>query len=237
MNETIRKWLNKSFSTILASSPPHKEVLQQYFENDNVVITGSPKNDIFFRKTLPMGYSYLDKYDSIILYAPTFRDDQWFHPFDSAFLRSLNEWLKDNNYLFLVKRHPNHLYFVVGVNNENIRDITKEVEDVQELLCFVDVLITDYSSVATDFSLTGRPIIFYVYDNEDYTKTRPHFFDLGTLPGPFVYNQESLFDHLKDMSWSESLGYKMDYMRSRDFWNTYQDGKSCKRVEALLEGS
>jgi len=235
MNETIRKWLNKSFSTILASSPPHKEVLQQYFENDNVVITGSPKNDIFFRKSLPSGYSYLDKYDSVILYAPTFRDDMWFHPFDSAFLNRLNEWLKENNYIFLIKRHPNDPYFVVGAGYENIRDITKEVEDVQELLLFVDILITDYSSISTDFSLTGRPIIFYVYDNEEYTKIRPHFFGLERLPGPFVYDQDSLLDHLKDMSWSKSLGYKMDYMKSRDFWNTYQDGKSCKRVEALLD--
>ena len=60
--------------------------------------------------------------------------------------------------------------------------------DVTELLLLADVLVTDYSSVMFDFANTGRPMVFYTYDYEDYTRDeRGTYLDLARIaPGPLV---------------------------------------------------
>ena len=45
-------------------------------------------------------------------------------------------------------------------NNRIISANQDKFEDVMELLKYVDVLITDYSSIYIDFLLLDRPIIF-----------------------------------------------------------------------------
>ena len=42
--------------------------------------------------------------------------------------------------------------------------------DVTELMLLADVLVTDYSSVMFDFANTGRPMVFFTYDYEDYVR-------------------------------------------------------------------
>ena len=39
-----------------------------------------------------------------------------------------------------------------------------------QVICGSCLLITDYSSVAFDFVLVGRPVVFYQFDLEDYRR-------------------------------------------------------------------
>ena len=43
-----------------------------------------------------------------------------------------------------------------------------EYQCVEELYLVSDIMITDYSSVMFDYSILNRPILFYVYDLEEY---------------------------------------------------------------------
>ena len=60
--------------------------------------------------------------------------------------------------------------------------------DVTELMLLADVLVTDYSSVMFDFANTGKPMVFYTYDYEDYVRDeRGTYLDLPEVaPGPIV---------------------------------------------------
>ena len=60
--------------------------------------------------------------------------------------------------------------------------------DVTELMLVADVLVTDYSSVMFDFANTGKPMVFYTYDYEDYVRDeRGTYLDLPDVaPGPMV---------------------------------------------------
>ena len=44
--------------------------------------------------------------------------------------------------------------------------------DINELFYVTDILITDYSSNIYEFSLHRKPIIFFVFDKEEYELTR-----------------------------------------------------------------
>lgn len=42
--------------------------------------------------------------------------------------------------------------------------------DTNELLSLVDILITDYSSIFFDYMATNKPILYFMYDKEQYLK-------------------------------------------------------------------
>src|SRR5699024_7188568 len=147
-------------------------VFQRTFENKNTIITGFPRNDVFFDESLcTVDYKKIfdfESYKKIILYAPTFRDNEdCLSPFSSD-LNHYNKKLGEENYLLLVKKHPWQKNFTIPEGLSHILDISNVVDDIQELLPWGDVLVTDYSSTFFDFMLTGNPVIFYPYDLEAY---------------------------------------------------------------------
>ncbi len=231
----------KSFNLILASSEVDQKHFRDSFKNENVVITGLPRNDIFFNEELRYknykGVFGLDKYEKVILYAPTFRERYETKPFTSEFLKELDEFLLNQGYIMLLKKHPQDHSLIVPNGLKRIRDITGDVDDIQELLPDIDILITDYSSISVDFAITGKPIIFYTYDMDKYlTECRSTYYDIREiLPGPFASTEHALLDLLKDMSWFETPDYKKKYKKFRDLFHKYKDGKACERVEKILE--
>jgi CDP-glycerol glycerophosphotransferase (TagB/SpsB family) len=227
----LRETAHRANSVVLASSPAHQEVMEKIFKT-KAVITGSPRTDTLFRPGGPQLGG-----ERNILYAPTFRDNGQFQPFTRSLLECLDEWLAQNDYTFLLKLHPHDRGISIVDDLSHIIEITDEDIETVELLKSVDILITDYSSIATDFMLTGKPIIFYLPDHEEFIKGRPLAFSLDALPGPFIYSEIALLNILKNMAWAESPRYKIRYQECKDFWHTYQDGRSCERVEALLGGS
>src|SRR5699024_280699 len=136
----------------------------------------------------------LPKDKKVILYAPTFRDDQASNKNKFLFdvqmdLEKMKEQLGDD-YIVLLRMH-------IVISNklkidETLRDFVKNVSgypDIQELLLLADILITDYSSVMFDFANTGKPMLFYTYDLENYRdNVRGFYMDFETeAPGPLVY--------------------------------------------------
>src|SRR5699024_3318423 len=126
----------------------------------------------------------------VILYAPTWRDNQFYskgkYKFDlQKDLRKLYESLGDDYIIFLLLH-----YFVA----ENIDLVCYVVyffdvsyhKYISELYLITDILITDYSSVFFDFSNLNRPMLFFVYDIEDYRENlRAFYFDFDVqAPGP-----------------------------------------------------
>jgi len=98
-------------------------------------------------------------------------------------------------------------------------------------------LISDYSGIVSDFVLTERPILFYVYDYDDYVKNcRTFTYDLKKLlPGPFIYNEDVLLQYICDIKWFDDKLYKNRYLKFKELFQKYDDDKSSFRVIALLE--
>ena len=172
------------------------------------------------------------------MYAPTFRDGYAISmPFSDKFYLKLNRYLKVKNQILLIKKHPVEKKIKILTGLSNIIDVSKDVDDVQELLLCVDALITDYSSTTSDFVLTNKPIMFYPYDYDSYTKNcRSIFYDYyQELPGPFVDKENGLLKLIKEIdTWFNEPAYHNRYLDFKNKFNKYQDGNSCKRLLKYL---
>src|SRR5699024_553027 len=74
-------------------------------------------------------------------------------------------------------------------------------EDIRELYLIADMLITDYSSVFFDYANLRRPMLFYVYDIEDYRDNlRGFYFDFESkAPGLLVKTTEEIIRVIKEI--------------------------------------
>lgn len=88
------------------------------------------------------------------------------------FLQSekLNKLIKDKNLDFVFYIHYQMQSYVDEFKNisKNITILEKSNSNVQQLLKDSNLLITDFSSVAIDFSYMDKPVIFYQFDIENF---------------------------------------------------------------------
>ncbi len=211
-------------------------------------VLGYPRTDIFFKGHEQI-LKHIEKFESgdlrnlieqmahfkrVLLYMPTWRDDR------SDFLKAafpdtqkLNELLKKNNTLFLLKLHPNDISLRTFQEMSHLKSLSAKM-DLYPVLPFTDGLITDYSSIYFDYMLLKKPILFYAFDLEAYLKNREMYFDYASaVPGPIVKNFDEL---LKTLNHWQNLQVDEKYLSLlKRFWK-YQDGNSSQRVVEFLTG-
>jgi CDP-glycerol glycerophosphotransferase (TagB/SpsB family) len=200
---------------------------------------GVPRNDLFFENqgNDKLKVEFKKNYNipsdkKILLYAPTYRDVKGSNPLNLDF-EQLQADL-GNEYVFILKLHPFLADFQLMDTNQEQPFVYNfsDFEDIQELLLIADALITDYSSVIFDYAITGKPILFYSYDLEEYERG---FYDdyESFVPGPIAHNQAELTAYLTDY---DSL-VKRYHQQVIDFAkqnNAYFDGQATKRAVDLL---
>jgi CDP-glycerol glycerophosphotransferase len=105
--------------------------------------------------------------------------------------------------------------------------------DPTQLIRAADLLVTDYSPVMFDFSVTGRPMFFLVPDLEHRRGTMGGFsFDLiASAPGPVVRTEAALVRAVGD---SDPAAFSAAYARWRATFNSRDDGHAAERVVTRL---
>jgi CDP-glycerol glycerophosphotransferase (TagB/SpsB family) len=117
-----------------------------------------------------------------------------------------------------------------------VLDVTS-YPNIADLYLASDALITDYSSVMFDFSVTGRPMMFFVPDIEEYRgELRGVYFDLeDAAPGPLLHTQPEVVAAVRTIEADVPL-YATKYEAWRQRFNAHDDGHSSERViDRLLE--
>jgi CDP-glycerol glycerophosphotransferase len=194
---------------------------QQYNSNLNkIYITGQPRNDSFISKME-------NEKTKSILYMPTFRSDAQSQIKLDLIIKGLatseklNKILKKYDYKFFVKTH-----FLTNTNldkNNNIIFLKDDnVYDVQKLLVGTDILITDYSSVANDFSLLERPIVFFAFDLNEYKKYIDDEYN-EILKDTYVKSLEELYDVLEGL-----LENRIEYEATNKIINKFFNDSNLK---------
>lgn len=232
----------KELIFVLATSESDQVRKQRSFLTEKVFVTGSPRNDIFFADRAARAFELkselgLASYGSVITYAPTFRSHKGTTAFSDWFWPEIQRTLEKTNSVFVVKKHPNDSQLNVPTGFKNIVDLSERTRDVQELLLITDVLVSDYSGIVTDFALLDRPIVFYIFDYEEYIKkSRDFYYDLKTtLPGPFIESEGDLVHKLGDLSWAKERGYQSRYQNFVKTFQAYKDGGSSERVVVKIK--
>ena len=206
-------------------------------KNVEIIEEGYPRNDFLsnFKKSDVERIKKelkLPKDKKVILYAPTWRDNQHESGLGYTYktevdFDSLKEKL-EKDYIILFRAH----YFVANsFNFDKYKGFIYNVSDyndINDLYIISDLLITDYSSVFFDYSVLKRPIIFYMYDLEDYKHNlRDFYIDLKELPGPIVEKEKDLIKAIE-----KSKDFKVDakYKKFNDRFTYLEDGEASKRV-------
>lgn len=180
----------------------------------------------------------------IILYAPTWRGEQYSRPDTDLqdvykLINVMENSIDTNEYQIFVKLHQIVYHYMKENAMEPGDAQTKFIPatmDTNEILSVTDVLISDYSSIFYDFMLTGKPILFYVPDAENFEAYRGLYFGFDKLPGPAVSTPEKLGELLKDLP-GVAASCKEKYEKAREQICPRDDGKACKRIaEVLLDG-
>jgi CDP-glycerol glycerophosphotransferase (TagB/SpsB family) len=230
-----------------------KEVFEKSYRIKEVIETGYPRNDIFFYNMdeILKENLYLLNADSeiiqrslehkkngfkLILYAPTFRDSGGDPIHDGALdLNRLNDFSKKNNLLFIFKFHPDPHFNYPDIAFSNILFYNPRL-DIYPLFGVIDLLITDYSAIYTDFLLTKRPVVFFPYDMHKYiNRDRALQFDYDSMtPGPKCLTQDALQQEIERMIVEKKDIYasKRQEILKKTF--RYCDGNSSERIIDML---
>ncbi len=194
---------------LVAQNHYSKDIFTRAFNvKGEVLVEGYPANDSLLNldqekiQEIKQKLS-IPKNKKVVLYAPTWRDNarkgnSWNFSFDLKLdLLKLKRKI-GRKHIILLRLH--HLIAdqldLSGLENFAF-DVSK-YDDTSEILSISDILITDYSSIYFDFMTTKKPILFYMYDLEDYTsKLRGFYLDVHKdLPGPIVKTEAELISSI-----------------------------------------
>lgn len=163
----------------------------------------------------------------VVLYAPTWRGTPDDAQFDTTQLEHDLARLAEQDCHILFRGH-NFLEDVINGDELDCAVVPGDI-DTNELLSIVDVLITDYSSVFFDFFPTGRPILYYIYDQVEYERDRGLYFSMDEMPGYKCRDIDELADALAT-AMANGVANSDAHEEACRKYNLHDDGEAARRV-------
>jgi CDP-glycerol glycerophosphotransferase (TagB/SpsB family) len=220
---------------IIASSEYEKKIIKKTlgYSDQEVAVTGLARFDnLYDRKT-----------KNQILIMPTWRRHLFKinkHDFlKSEYYKTYKELITDQQFLKIIEDNNIEVKFYIHsqmqrfmdhfvFEHPNIEFLVKSNATVSELLKESALLITDYSSVSSDFLYMEKPILLYQFDpynNHHAPVEEIKYSDLGTI----VSNKQEL---LEQMSRIVQNGFTIDrkYLKNSNRIFKYKDQENCKRI-------
>lgn len=233
---------SRAWDYLIAPNQYSSDIFRRCFMYEKTMLeTGYPRNDIMHYDNKDQIAAQLKEKLGIprdkktILYAPTWRDDEYYVKGQYKFslkldLNLLKEKLGEE-YVILLRTH----YFIADsldvTGLEGFAYNFSDYDDISELYLISDILITDYSSVFFDYANLKRPMLFYTYDLEKYRDVlRGFYIDIEEeLPGPLLFTTEEIVDavHRIDQLKDE---YQAKYDAFYDKFCSWEDGQASRKV-------
>ena len=229
---------HRKYDYVIVDNESLVDIYQEVFgiRKDKIMPYGMPRLDNFLNKEnilkitnelYEMNSNLKEK--KVILFAPTYRGEnqsEAFYDFEQLDFEKIYQFCQKNNFVFVIKKHPfikeqvkidvKYADLIIDYSNININN----------LMYVADILITDYSSCAYEFSILKRPIIFFRYDKNQYEYERPLHGDLSRK-GIEVTNFNDLLINLEKLKNSKI---------NKNFNNIdYKQRNSIKRIVELIE--
>lgn len=245
--EDYKRNFSKSVQTwdyLISQNKYSTEIFRRAFGfNKEILEIGYPRNDILFKKNNKEDIYKIKEWlglpqdKRVILYAPTWRDNEYYangiYKFNTGLdFHLLMKDLKEDT-VWVVKYH----YLIKDVIDWSeyegfVYDYDKGY-DISLLYLVSDMLVTDYSSVMFDYSILKRPMLFYCYDLCEYKDTlRGFYFDfMKEAPGPVIETTEALIQSIKDYDYE---AYRDKYEVFINKYNHADDGNASAKIIDLI---
>lgn len=255
----------KSDITVATSEMTQKMLADlMHLPEETFIITGYPRNDLMLRaqtekqKLKKKFNPDLSNYDKVIIWMPTFQRKEglvynygsnpigfgdFFHQpdFDTA---EFDRLLKKHNAICLLKPHP--IYNIDNFDSDrfdNIRiiddeQIFKSGMTLYHLLGCTDLLITDYSSVMTDYTLLKKPVMLFAPNFEEYKTKHGFYFENveDWMPSKLLFTQTEFFELLKKVLESGHDPFEEKREKICNLYFRDRDTKSAERLAEFLFG-
>jgi CDP-glycerol glycerophosphotransferase len=249
-------WMHRTAAATISFMPAASELSARRLRSafglpaDRVVVTGDPRDDVVCIGTTAqrqararalvlakLGWS--DAGQRLVLYAPTWRDGD----VDPA-VPSAADWKRITGYLestgsaLIVRPHPLGVGDYEAGIGDRVAVLGSDLQsDVNPVLPAIDTLITDYSSIAFDFSLTGRPIVYLAADVEAYSVSRGLYEPYSAFSGGSEVGSWAEVAALLERADAEpgiraALASHGDTIAERV--HEFRDGKNTERVYAEI---
>ncbi len=233
----------REWDYLISANPFSTEVFQSAFcfPEEKILEVGYPRNDILYSDQKDkIAEEVRNEFQipadkKVILYAPTWRDDQFYEKGKYKFtlamdLDLMREQLGDE-YVILLRTHY-HIADILDLSDyEGFVYNGSQYNDISRLYLASDLCITDYSSVFFDYANLRRPLIFFAYDLDDYAgEIRGMYFDMvKEVPGPVVKTNEEVVECVKNLPQIEKE-YKEKYDKFYDKFCSVDDGHASQRT-------
>ena len=138
----------------------------------------------------------------VVLFAPTFRgagNKTAYYPTDKINWNQFFENVSEE-YFVILKNHPfvKNQFAYDAKWADRVLDLTGK-DNINDLLFITDVLVTDYSSSVFEAALLQIPMVFYVFDKEEYLENRDIYYDFDSfVPGAQAKTEEEFIAMLSD---------------------------------------
>ena len=230
---------SKKLDYLVSGCKYSTEIFKKCFWYDGEILEiGTPRNDFLLtikEKKIRGIKDNLDIGDEkILLYAPTFRKDNNLDVYNVDYERLLNGLEKKYNckWKILLRLHPHLINIMPEIKLENVINVTR-YDDIQELLAISDILISDYSSLMFDFTITKRPCFLYVPDLEEYqSKDRKLYFNVKELPFKIAKSNDELIDKIVNFS-NEEYNKSLELFLNKI--GSYENGKASQKIAELIK--
>lgn len=166
-----------------------------------------------------------------------FKHSQYFTEYATLLTnKNLNNLIDQHNLKIIFYLHytfqPYCIAFDGLVGNDRVIIASRNDFDVQELLKHADMLITDYSSVYSDFAYLGRPLAYFQFDETEYRNKhyKQGYFEYRRDGfGPVLSNVNDVVDFIKE---SAINGFQLSglYKERINNYFAFNDACNCKRV-------
>lgn len=207
-----------------------EDYMLENLASGKALLGGYPRNTAFFNKSrekeILEEQGIIDK--KVYAYMPTWRGsveniDAKANIYLQYYLYELDKLLSEDEILYL-NLHPIAKKNVDFDTFKHIRNFPSEYETYDFLNC-AQCLVTDYSSVFYDFAVTGKKIILFTFDEEDYFADRGVYAPLSSLPFTNVKTVEALVDEMR----------KPKNYDDGEFLKKYCEYDNPKATEALAD--
>jgi CDP-glycerol glycerophosphotransferase len=218
--------------------------LKEIHKESCVIETGYPRNDFLYNYTEEDKDRIFNelgiknhKNKKIALYAPTWRDNQFQSDIGYTYEHQLHLdlWREElgDEYIIICRFH----YFVANqIDFDKYKGFIynlSDYDDINHLYVVSDLLITDYSSVFFDYANLRRPILFYMYDLEDYRDNiRGFYIGIDELPGKIITSEQELLTEIKHLDYQKH--YDEKYEKFNEKFNYLDDGRAAERVASII---
>lgn len=227
---------------IIANKFQDKQFKKSFWLNKRTKFlnTGLPCNDYYFKQDLiekdmhsVKSYFNLTKDATVILYAPTFRDDNSTDGYKIDFENVLKAFEKKTNSecVLIVRLHPNAVKLAdfIKYNDKIING--SMYPDVQKLCAMSDYLISDYSSIVFDFVILKKPVFICAVDIEKYSKMRPLNELFEEYPFPIAETGKELILNINNFDIKKYL-YNISQFQKK--FPSYDKGNASKQIAKLI---